>query len=346
MVLRAMRERGLPAAIATYHPTPRHYTGDVVADFIADDLLLDMQPHRAPADSAVLERALDQLGARMVVQAGAPLAYAQLARLRERRPDIRQMDWIFNTGPHFRSLNARPTSFDAVMVESAMVRERLEAVPGMGRVIQVPSGVDLARFRPAGRALQPPSPSLVIGYVGRLSAEKNPLGFLDLAERLHQRMPSLRFALHGEGPQAEAVKARIAGSPARDAIRYEGFAPHPTDAFAAIDVLVLPSILDGRPAILMEANACGIPVIASPVGGIPEMMAEGHNGLATTLRETDRIAAALAEWQARPEALAALRTRCRAFAEAHFDRRAMLDRYEAAFRETLCSPSRAPAVVA
>jgi len=115
MVLRAMRARGIPVAIATYHPTPTHYTGDAAVDFRGDDMLLDMHCHATPADSAMLEEIVDRIGARMIVQAGAPAAYAQLARLRERRPDIRQMDWIFNTGPHFRRLSDRPTSFDAVL---------------------------------------------------------------------------------------------------------------------------------------------------------------------------------------------------------------------------------------
>ena len=115
MVLQAMRARGIPVAIATYHPTPTHYTGDAAVDFRGDDMLLDMHCHATPADSAMLEEIVDRIGARMIVQAGAPAAYAQLARLRERRPDIRQMDWIFNTGPHFRRLSDRPTSFDAVL---------------------------------------------------------------------------------------------------------------------------------------------------------------------------------------------------------------------------------------
>ena len=263
MVCRAMRTRGLPVAIATYYPAPPQYTVDEALDFSDNCALFKMDAHNAPSDSAELERLVDRLDAKLVVLCGAKPAYAQLARLRESRPDIRQMDWIFNTGPHFRELSNRPSCFDAILVENAAIRDSLDTVPGMGRVIQVASGVDLERFRPRGRAIAAQDSSLVVGYVGRLAAEKNPLGFIDLAEQLHTMMPPLRFVIYGEGPQLDVLKARVAASPARDAIHYKGFAPHPTDALADMDVMVLPSILDGRPAALMEANACGVPVIAA-----------------------------------------------------------------------------------
>jgi glycosyltransferase involved in cell wall biosynthesis len=165
-----------------------------------------------------------------------------------------------------------------------------------------------------------------------MSPEKNPIGFVALAEQLHQRMPELRFRMFGEGPQSEAVCARIQASAARAVISYAGFVVHPRDAFACMHVLVVPSCLDGRPTVVMEANACGVPVIGARVGGIPELIEPGLNGLVLGPSQLDEIAAAVAQWICQSARYEALRASCRATAEKRFDRNRMFDRYEDVFR--------------
>ena len=142
------------------------------------------------------------------------------------------------------------------------------------------------------------------------------------------------------------VKARIAAGPAAAAIRFAGFASHPTDALAEIDVLVVPSVLDGRPAAVMEASASGIPVIGAPVGGIPELVEEGRNGHVVTPRDHARIAALLAGWRQDLGGFARLRATARLVAEARFDRQRMMDAYETADLETLERTARPVAICA
>ena len=173
-----------------------------------------------------------------------------------------------------------------------------------------------------------------------MSIEKNPLGFVELAERLHDALPTIQFFMFGEGPMTAQVQARIMSGRAASAIKFAGFADHPTTALAQIDVLVVPSVLDGRPAAVMEANACGVPVIGAPVGGIPELIEEGRNGFLALPRNHERIAALLSGWQADPARFAALRQSARRVAEARFDRNRMMDRYEAVYRAVLARPAR------
>ena len=81
----------------------------------------------------------------------------------------------------------------------------------------------------------------------------------------------------------------------------------------------------------MEANACGIPVIASPVGGIPELVCDGANGFLIQPTDAERIHALLVQWQQDPVALAARKRGARAHALQYFDRNRMIEGYTQAF---------------
>ena len=345
-VMREMRQRGLNVHIAHYERHAGALIVDPLEDFEAESRLVDLSAHLGDSGTDTLERIVEQRAIGLVLQIGAPWAYPQLARLKERRPALRMLDTLYNNGPHFHSFALRGRCFDGVLVESREMVRLLQGASHGARVIQVESGVNIGRFIPAGRSAAPPQPDLVLGYMGRMSQEKNPLGFVALAEHLHGALPWLRFVMFGEGAMAAEVQARIAAGPAATAIRFAGFANHPTDALAEIDVLVVPSLLDGRPAAVMEANACGVPVLGAPVGEIPELIEEGRNGYVVAPRDHAQIAALLAGWRQDLEGFGRLRASSRQVAEARFDRQRMMDAYEAAYRKTLACPARLVATCA
>lgn len=339
-VMRDMRARGYDVTIAHYLAVAGGYTMDPLEDFASENRLVDLGAHLDESGTDALEALVTDRRIGLVLQIGAPWAYPQLARLKERLPRLRMMDMLYNNGPHFHSFALHGGSYDAVLVESAEMVRLLEGGRHGSRVIKVESGVDLERFMPAGRAAHAPEADLVLGFIGRMSYEKNPLGFVALAERLYSALPWLRFVMFGHGGLSEDVRAAVAASSAASAIRFEGFADHPADALAKMDVLMVPSLLDGRPAAVMEANACGVPVIGVPVGGIPELIEEGRNGHIVSLNDVGRIAVLLECWRADPQRFAALRASAREVAEARFDWRRMMDAYEAAFRHTLSQTAR------
>ena len=97
------------------------------------------------------------------------------------------------------------------------------------------------------------------------------------------------FRMAGGGPSGYEVEQRLARSLFRGRIVHEGFEEDPRSALHKIDCLILPSKYDGMPAIVMEANACGVPVLAAPVGGVPELIDEGTNGYLVQPEETGSI---------------------------------------------------------
>jgi glycosyltransferase involved in cell wall biosynthesis len=145
--------------------------------------------------------------------------------------------------------------------------------------------------------------------------------------------------------QSHEVNDRVDSSPQRDSIIYRGYVDHPGDAYAEVDVLMVPSITDGRPAAVMEANASGIPVLANPVGGIPELISDGVNGYLVAPTEPDRIAELLSSWRREPATFGQLRSSTRALAESRFDRDRMMDGYAVAFAEWIETPARPLAVL-
>jgi glycosyltransferase involved in cell wall biosynthesis len=332
-VMRDLRRRGENVHVARYLPKATGYTMDELPDFAVEGRLVDMFSCQGSSGVSVLEELCRQRNIGTVVQAGSPWAYKQIAMLKERRPDLKFIDMLYNDGPHFHSFALYGQAFDAVIVESRAMLGLLEGGTHGAVAYQVESGVDLGVFFPLGRAIEPPTGQMILGYIGRLSPEKNPLGFIAIAERVLEALPWMRFAMFGQGPQEDEVKARLLNSPARDAIEFGGFVEHPTQAFRRIDVLSVPSLLDGRPAAIMEANACGVPVIGAPVGGIPELINEGLNGHVVALGRTDRLAELLAGWCANPASFAALRSQSRILAEARFDRTRMMDRYHRVITE-------------
>jgi len=334
-VLRAMRERGLDVSVA-FHTHSSHYTPDPAEDFAAAGRLIDLSDHQGPSGIEALDDIIRERRIGLVLQIGSPWAYRQLPYLKERHPGLRILDTLYNKISHTQNHFLYEACFDGVIVESEDMRRYVldcTAKPDPG-VRLIESGVDLIHFTPSPPTPRPPG-GLVVGYVGRMSPEKNPLGFVELAEALHARQPALSFLMFGEGNMAEEVRARIATSPASGVIRYEGFVNDSSTALAQLDVLIVPSKFDGRPNVVMEANACGVPVIGAPVGGIPELIEPGRNGYVFAPGEYDSIAAVLAGWASDPAAYARARTICRAVAEARFDRHRAFDTYEAVFREFL-----------
>jgi glycosyltransferase involved in cell wall biosynthesis len=343
-VLREMRRRGMDVVIAFYLDGAVGLSPDPCQDFERDGRLVDMTRMKGSGVDR-LESLVHEHNTQLVLQVGSPWGFSHLPVLKERRPDLRIVDWLFNSGPHFQSFAYRAAAFDGCLVESAEMARSVAEVPGIGEIRQVESGVDLAEFRPKGRSLEAPSPDLVVGYVGRMSPEKNPLGFVELAEKVLAREPWARFVIYGSGVQADEIQSRVQASPWRSSIAYRGFVDHPSDAFADIDALVVPSIMDGRPATVMEANASGVPVIGAPVGGIPELISDDINGYLVSPTEIDRIAELLTGWRHDPEVFSQLRSSTRALAESRFDRERMMDGYAAAFAQWIDAPARPLAVL-
>lgn len=167
------------------------------------------------------------------------------------------------------------------------------------RIRVVPNGYDASIFHPRDQesarwALGVPQEAELVLYVGRLVAEKGLRELLAAFEALQHVRPRLRLALVGDGPMKQELEDRLATlDPSR--VRLAG-ALGPDDVaqwMAASDVVTLPSYSEGHPNVLVEALACGRPVVATPVGGIPEVVDEDC-GILVPSHDAPALAAGLA----------------------------------------------------
>jgi glycogen synthase len=182
---------------------------------------------------------------------------------------------------------------DAVLVltERTAAALRADGLPA-GRVVVNPSGFDPALFARPSADLFPGVPRPRIGYVGRLAPQKRVDRLVEAFGRM--RAPA-SLVLVGDGPDRGLVQRLVAGSPARDRITEVGFVEHAVvpAVLGCLDVLVLPSAYEEMGSVLTEAMAAGLPVVASDVGGIPEVVRHGRTGLLVPPDDVDALAAAL-----------------------------------------------------
>ena len=128
--------------------------------------------------------------------------------------------------------------------------------------------------------------------VGRLSPEKGQPGLLRAFAALRAKHPKLRLRLVGDGPDRASLEALAKELGLADAVSFAGRLPEEETLaeIARADLLVLPSFMEGLPIVLMEAMAVGVPVIASRVAGIPELVEDGESGLLFAPSDWDELA--------------------------------------------------------
>jgi len=122
------------------------------------------------------------------------------------------------------------------------------------------------------------SKSKVVGMIGYLRPQKDPLTFVEAAAIVAKKEPNTKFLLFGDGDMAGAVAKRASKILSRENFLQPGWGKNIPEALANFDLLVVPSLWEGLPVVIPEATILGVPVIATPVDGNVEVVLEGRNG--------------------------------------------------------------------
>jgi glycosyltransferase involved in cell wall biosynthesis len=172
----------------------------------------------------------------------------------------------------------------------------------VGKVWVVPNGVDLNKFRlmarqEARRQLGLDDDKRYLLYVGRLVAVKGLDLLLDAFAQLVQNQRDVELVLVGDGAERHVLAQRATTLGIRDKVHFVGAQPHERIVLwmNAGDVFCLPSHKEGLPTVLLESLACGTPVVATSVGGIPEVVADGQVGHLVHSRDPREMAACIEE---------------------------------------------------
>ena len=145
----------------------------------------------------------------------------------------------------------------------------------------------------------------IIGYIGRLSEEKGILNFLQAIATVLKRKGSVTFLIGGDGPLSGKIKEYITQRKLNNKIKLIDWIPHVKLPLYLneLKLLVLPSFTEGLPNILLEAMACGTPVLATSVGAIPDIINDGETGFLLKSNDPEHIAERIIEILNKPHLL-------------------------------------------
>jgi starch synthase (maltosyl-transferring) len=189
---------------------------------------------------------------------------------------------------------------------AAALQLRLGVEPG--RCVVIPNGIDLAaadaalaiRRDEARRRFSLFPTDLAVVCVGRLHEEKGVNNLVGAFHALLQAQPTARLLLAGDGPARRLLETTVEALRLGPFVRFLGTLADPWPLLAAADVFALPSLWEGMPNALLEAMAARLPAVATAVGAVPEMVADGQEALLVPPGDAGALARALAQLAADP----------------------------------------------
>ena len=231
--------------------------------------------------------------------------------------------------------------FDRVIAVSSLIRDELVAAgvkPEKIRLLH--NAIAVERYRRSGRRgfLQElvgrPLDGPVLSSIGRLSQEK---GHADLIEALgivcSTSRQSVSVVFAGDGPERQRLVERTRALGLEDIVHFPGYVGQPERVLEETDLMVLPSHTEGLPNAALEALAMEVPVLATRVGGTPEVIEQGVTGRLVPARSPRALADALVEFLGDPEPWKKMAVRGRELVEAEFNFETRTRRLEVIYAE-------------
>ena len=192
---------------------------------------------------------------------------------------------------------------DKIVAVSENVKEDIIRYDSIdpSKIEVIPNGIDVERFNPEKnttdirKEFSLEEDDIVIGFIGRIVPAKGLEYLLNALPYLKEEFKSIKLLIVGEGSLVEELKARAKKNNIFDNILFTGRRRDIPEILASINIFVMPSIAEGLPNALLEAMAMGKPIVTTEVGGIPEIVKNGFNGLLVPPRDTLSLSKAIKE---------------------------------------------------
>lgn len=172
-----------------------------------------------------------------------------------------------------------------ISVSNTSARDFIQLYPSLqSKVITIPIGIeepDLMNIK------KPTPPPFRLIHVGGFSFEKNHSGLISIFGKLIAKGIDARLELVGDGVLMDAVRTQVATAGLADRVTYYGYRKNAMELIAGADVLLLPSIIEGLPGVILEAFYCKTPVVAYNTGGISEIVKNNNTGYLVTKNDEE-----------------------------------------------------------
>jgi L-malate glycosyltransferase len=233
---------------------------------------------------------------------------------------------------------------DKVLAVGEELAERISAEVGFprSRVHVIPNGVDTQRFRPTlnGKVSQRerfglPSTKLLLGMVARLVSVKNHLGVLHSLAQLRSQGIDAHLVMAGEGPLQEFLYQTAQNMHLGNYVHFLGTVMNIEEVYQAIDIFILNSKSEGMSNTILEAMACGLPVVATDVGANPQLVCDNQSGLLVKSEDIDSLCQALCKLINDTQLRNQMGKKGRCLVETNFSMKRMVDNYTDFYTELL-----------
>lgn len=237
----------------------------------------------------------------------------------------RRLNWLTYVSTH-HSLAVHRRIDRVVAVSSGVKQELVRNGLCEAKISVIPCGLDWRELnddsadRSALRAsMGCPEQTFLVGLVGRLVRLKNPELFIHIGERLVREGHDSYFVLIGDGRLREELEEKVRSSGFAHRILFTGWRHDAKQLINALDVLVVCSTTETGPLSAIEAMACGVPVVTSPVGMMPDLIESGKNGYMVDAPSEEGFVAALRNLAEHPEISSRMGELARATVRKGFD---------------------------
>jgi glycosyltransferase involved in cell wall biosynthesis len=163
--------------------------------------------------------------------------------------------------------------------ESICAQLKISGIPA-SRIRIIYEGIDLSLYpKPEQRKQRLAGEPVIVGTIAHLSSEKGIQYLIDAASLIPEVHRRLRFVIVGDGDCLEELKALAQRKGLEDVFQFAGFHLNTSQFLESFDIFTLPSLSEGLSSSILEAMATSLPIVATEVGGIPELVKHGDNGL-------------------------------------------------------------------
>jgi glycosyltransferase involved in cell wall biosynthesis len=260
-----------------------------------------------------------------ILNVGSEFFYKHVKLITDNYSSLCLIDYLFNTVGHVKNHLLFKSYFSFAFAESLEVYDWYINSAGWNseKLKLLKSGVDTSVLNPVRKndsirkKLNISDDELLVGFSGRLSEEKGPDIFVEIA-KLSSNI-KLHFVMTGGGPLEKLIIQKTKELDSKVKFHFVGLVDHVHDYISSYDLLVLPSRADGRPLVVLEALALGVPVIASKVGALPELISDGENGFLVESLDAKAFIDLIDNIASENDLLNAMKVKARAYAEKYLD---------------------------
>ncbi len=237
--------------------------------------------------------------------------------------------------PYNRLLSSLTDCFVAISERHRQYLIREAHLPA-SKVVVIENGVDIERFSPGVRTSgSEPAGPVRVGLVAALRPEKNVAMLLRVAKRLRETGVPAQFVIVGDGPERTRLHRLAKEAALEECVQFLGFRADVAELYRTLDIVVLTSRFEVLPCSLMEAMASGLPVVATNVGAVADLVEDGKTGFLTPPNDVDAFSSRLAQLIQDESLRQRMGRQARKRIESRFTVERMTKRFERLFEDLL-----------